>query len=179
MGDITRLPFFLDRDHTVRGIQRHAVNPRQHAGVKAQYVASVRMRGIIESVRGECWCVEAVPDSAGVRSGPKGALTFGSLTEAFYEALSQDPTNGALLATLTKGLAARVLNYRTPPAVLRYLVRFHNGFHGGAGTSFVELISAVPEASRTQLEKRLQQPYILLCDESTFLLTIVESCAPK
>ena len=147
MGAKTRIPFFLDEEKQVRGIQRHSCNPRQHAGVKAQYVASVKLRGIIEGVRGECWCVESDPDATGRRSGPIGALTFGSLTDAFYTALEQDPSNPAIQHTLKRGLEARIINSKTPAAVLRFLVRFHNAFHHGAQTSYLELIAVVPEAA--------------------------------
>ena len=125
-----------------RLIARHEHNPRQHAGVKAAYVASVKLRGIVDGVRGELWAVQPDPRAANRQFG---ALTFGSLTEAFYQALEEEPTNSQLLLSLAKGLNATVFSFRTPPAVTKYLVKLHNRFHVGAATSFVELVQLVPE----------------------------------
>ena len=147
------MPWFLDSEQKVRGIERHPLNGRQHNGVKQQYVASVRLRGVIENVRGECWLTEASIDSSGRRSGPKLALTFGSLSEAFYSALQDDASNPALVATLSRGLEARLVSHRTPESVLKFLIRYHNGFHFGASTSFLELIGLIPEACNREREQ--------------------------
>ena len=150
MSDKVRIKLYLD-DNSPDGknfglrdkaITRHVFNPRQHAGVKAEYIRSVKLRGVVEGVRGELWCTAPGPDGR-----TWGALTYGSLTEALYQALQDDPTNPQLLLTLAKGLEAKVLAAQTPPSVLKYLVKLHNRFHMGAQTSFVELVQLVPEAA--------------------------------
>ena len=132
---------------------RHKTNPRQHEGVKKQYILSVKTRGIVEDVRGGLWAVEAerVERNGVLVTGPVQALTFGSLTEAFYQALVDEPSNQLLLTSLAKGLEARLISAKTPPSVLKCLVTFHNQFHAGAATSFVELVQMVPDAAWLQL----------------------------
>ena len=154
MSDKIRVKLYLD-DNTVdgkpfstraRAIARHEFNPRQHAGVRAAYIRSVKIRGVVEGVRGELWATQPSPDADG-SNRVYGALTYGSLTEALYAALEEDPKNPQLLLTLNKGLEAKVLSWRTPPSVLKYLVKLHNRFHTGASTSFVELVQLIPEAA--------------------------------
>lgn len=125
----------------VQNLRRHMeFNPRQQAGVKAAYVRSIKARGICESVRGEAWAVQNAESG-----GPLLLLSCASLTEAFYMALREEPTNVNILCTLKAGLDVRVLSPRTPPNVCKYLVRLHNRFHGGAATNFLELMAAVPD----------------------------------
>ena len=106
-----------------------------HPGVKTAYLASVKARGIVEGARGE---LEPVVRTA-LRSGPMRALTFGSLCEAFYAALADEPEYKNLRNTLETLLECRILHRSTPPSILKHLINLHNRFHAGAGTSFVEL----------------------------------------
>ena len=161
VGEKTRIKFFADNndldgitipfERRVPNIVRSIHNSRQQDGVRAEYVKSVKLRGIVENVRGEAWMQQHVPaDGMSASDGKVAgyhALSFASLTEAFYTALNQDPSNQNLMLTLQRGLECRVLHARTPPAVLRYLVNLHNRFHTGSGTSFVELLTLVPEVS--------------------------------
>ena len=78
--------------------------------------------------------------------GPKYfALSFASLTESFYAAIREEPDNQMLLLTVSKGLEARVLHYKTPHLIGKYLINLHNRFHLGSSTSFVELVQLVPD----------------------------------
>ena len=90
------------------------------------------------------WAVEAEKDK------PVMALSFGSLSEAFYEALIAEPDNPQLVSTLAKGLETKLLSVKTPMSVLRLLVNLHNKFHSGAATSYLELIQCVPNVPRPQ-----------------------------
>ena len=158
LGPKTRVKFFLDcntPDNDLSpfhgrkpAIVRHAVNQRRHLGVKRAYVKSCQGRGICEGVRGECWLTEPAQDAMGNQSGPYGALSFGSLCEAFYTALPAEPSNEHLLRTLARGIEARVFHHKMPESVCKFLVKFHNKFHGGAGVSFVELMNTVPDVSQ-------------------------------
>ena len=156
VGQKLRIPFFLDTtsiDHEnfpyasrQPGIVRHTHNQRKRAGVKRAYIKSCQARGIVDGVRGECWCGEPLPDQFGHRgNGPFQALSYGSLCESFYAALQLDPTNPLLQRTLQRGLEVRVFSNKMPDSIAKYLVRLHNRFHGGAGVSFVELMQTVPD----------------------------------
>ena len=158
VGEKTRIKWFVDDNsdkgdmnpfsQRKRNIVRHPYNSRQQQSVKSAYVASVKTRGVVEGVRGECWVVSPNPsDSIGGHTNPFMAISFGSLSEAFYTALNEDGDNPNLLASLRRGLEARVLHNRTPPEVLRFLIHIHNSFHSGSGTSFCELIGMVPQVS--------------------------------
>ena len=114
--------------------------------MKAAYVKSVKMRGVVEGVRGEPWLVQRVTGDLNGASPSYYALSFASLCEAFYHALEEDGTNENLLLSLSKGLECRVLHHRTPGMILKYLVNLHNRFHQGSSTSWVELIQIVPDA---------------------------------
>ena len=157
VGEKTRVKFFLDQnstDHTnfpfhsrQVGIVRHQHNQRMHSGIKKAYVKSCCARGIVEGVRGEAWLTEPKPDSFGHRTGPFQALTYGSLCEAFFSALCQEPENQNLHRTLGRGLEARVFSHKLPDSIAKYIVKMHNRFHGGASTNFIELMQVVPDVT--------------------------------
>ena len=144
-----RVKLFLDDNSTdaerkpygsrIRAIRRHAVNQRQHNSVQKLYVESVKAKGVVEGVRGELWVT--APNADGVY----GALSWGSLTEAVYQALDEDPQNEQLKLVVTKGIEGKILSDRTPTSVLKYLTKLRNRFHQGAATSFLELVQLVPE----------------------------------
>ena len=156
VGDKQRIKFFADCNEVgqnqvpyaqrVRNIGRHPCNCRQQSGVKATYVASCKHKGIVEGVRGEPWLVTPTPDVLGEKKGPFLALSFGSLTESFYQALLEDPENDNLRLSLTRGLESRLLHHATPIAVLKFLVAYRNRFHTGSATSFLEMLWIVPDA---------------------------------
>ena len=75
---------------------------------------------------------------------PKLLLTFGTLTGAIYIADREDPENPQVVATIKAGLQNCTLFRRdTPEKELRWLKDFHNRWHGGSQTSFMELIEEV------------------------------------
>ena len=161
VGEKVRVRFFADSNdledshqpfsRRVPNIQRSPYNSRQQDGVRAEYVKSVKLRGIVENVRGEAWLQQRPSEVITATSDGKVAsylaLSFASLTEAFYCALQQEPQNKNLLLTLARGLECRIIHPRTPPSVCRYLVNLHNRFHTGSSTSFVELLTIVPDVS--------------------------------
>ena len=123
-------------------VRHQEYNPRQQMGVKARYIQSIKARGLVESVRGECWAI--MPDVPG---GPYRLLSCASLVEALYEAAQQDPENPNIVATLKAGIELRPLDVKTPSAISKYLVKLHNRFHGGAATNYIELMTTVPEVT--------------------------------
>lgn len=129
-----------------KNLSRHMTyNPRHQASVKQIYIKSVKQRGIVESVRGECWAV--APQEVDGRKGPYLLLSCASLVEAYYQAIQEEPSNSNLLTTCRKGIEARILSPRTPGSILRYLVTLHNQFHHGASTNFLELIRLAPQVA--------------------------------
>jgi hypothetical protein len=46
---------------------------------------------------------------------------------------------------LGRGLEARIFSHKMPDCITKYLVKMHNRFHGGAATSFIELMQSVPD----------------------------------
>ena len=165
VGDKTRIRFFADTNHLdgvqfpfdrrVRNIERSIYNGRQQDGVRAEYVKSTKLRGIVENVRGEPWMQQRGDLVNGGNDGKFAsyyALSFASLTEAFFTALAQEPQNQNLMLTLSRGLECRIIHAKTPPSVCRYLVNLHNRFHSGSSTSFVELLTLVPEVSRLRYD---------------------------
>ncbi|CAK9033430.1 Uncharacterized protein SCF082_LOCUS20479 [Durusdinium trenchii] len=119
--------------------------------VLAAYTKSVQQKGVIRGVRGECW-VQAPNQETGEVS--YGALTFATLSEAFYKAFEsadcEDYPN--LMLTAKYGLDVLVFDARTPDSVLQFLnfasnwITYHNAFHQGAQTSFMEMILKVERA---------------------------------
>ncbi|CAK8992204.1 unnamed protein product [Durusdinium trenchii] len=132
---------------TQRMISRHPLNNRRQDTVLATYTKSVQQKGIVRGVRGECW-LQAPDTDSGETSYL--ALTFATLSEAFYRAYeSADRENFPnLLITAKYGLDVIVFDYRTPQSVLQFLITYRNAFHQGAPTSFMEMVLKVPEVER-------------------------------
>ena len=98
VGDTVRIKFFADTnevngaahhahpfDRRVRNIERSMHNGRQQDGVRAEYVKSTKMRGIVENVRGEAWMQQRSSDlvnGTDSKCASFFALSFASLTEA-------------------------------------------------------------------------------------------------
>ncbi|CAK9105631.1 unnamed protein product [Durusdinium trenchii] len=73
-----------------------------------------------------------------------------NMSEAFYQANEapdrEDYPN--LLTTAKYGLDVLIFDHRTPQSVLQFLITYHNAFHQGAETSFMEMIMKVPEVEK-------------------------------
>ena len=133
--------------HRRRNIQRHPLNARHQSSVRQAYVASCKLRGVCEGVRGEAWIMQPVPSDVVEGHSPYLALSYASLSEAFYQACCEDAGNQCLQISVRKGLEARILSCKTPESVVRLLINLHNKFHFGSGTSWIELIQMVPTVS--------------------------------
>ena len=116
---IKTIPFYK-ADGRQCNIVRHEKNSRRQETVLATYVASVKSKGIIKGVRGEAWMLAPASED-----GAYQALTFGTLTEAFYRAMDQigDDKHSYpdLCHTASAGLDAVVLDHRTPDSILEFL----------------------------------------------------------
>ena len=85
----TRVRFFMEQPPTgplsipkgprVKNIVRHRLNNRVQNGVRECYKQSVKLRGIVEGVRGEAWvCEPGIDPKSGEKAGPYEALSFAS-----------------------------------------------------------------------------------------------------
>ena len=116
------MPFYQANQQ--RNIVRHAKNSRRQDTVVNEYVRSVQQKGIIRGVRGEAWLL--APSS---ELGAYEALTFGTLSDAFYIAMARDDhlMYPNLMHTAQYGLDALVLDHRTPDAILDFM-SFGSGY---------------------------------------------------
>ena len=91
----------------VRNIERHPNNKRWQKSMHLKCKRSLEIRGIIQSVRSEAWLVYNKQ-----RQPPMLAIGAGTITDAFYAALQDDPDeqNTMLQMSLTNGLEARVFH---------------------------------------------------------------------
>ena len=156
-----------------KNIQRHELNNRYQSGVKAAYKASLRMRGIVEGVRGEAWFLQPQLSPTGEKLTGYQALSFASLTESFYAALVEDPSNVNLKMSLSKGLECRILNAKMPAAIIRFLVNLNNRFHNGSGTSFIELMKMIPDATSHILVNCKPCGWVVFRDTCFTVLTVL------
>ena len=87
-----------------RNIIRHPLNSRQQSSVRLAYVASCKARGVVEGVRDEAWLMQPSPSDSIQGKTPYLALSYGSLSEAFYQACCDSPDNDNLMVSVKKGL---------------------------------------------------------------------------
>ena len=138
VGEPVDIPWF-DPVTGARNIEDHPQNARRHVTVDETYEQSLMKRGLVEGVRGAAWMVFSVGNQL-----PALAITYASLSRAFYGALLKQPLNPQLLNTLNNGLRkVRMLDFRTPAKVIRHLRDYHNQFHSGAFYSFLELMGEI------------------------------------
>ena len=118
-----------------RNIVKHAENRSIAEAVCDRYRMRILESGLQIDVAGAPWMVW----SAG-RTFPLRAITFNHRAESFYRACEDDPGNQYVQAGLKQGLSnIRMLNAKTPRFAIRFLMNYHNSFHGGSGATFIEL----------------------------------------
>ncbi|CAL1154008.1 unnamed protein product [Cladocopium goreaui] len=125
-----------------RGIVRHPLNDRKHDSVKLRYKQGILQHGIMPSGPGQ----------------PYLAVTYGTLSESFYEADYANPDNPQVVSTRLAGLKCRLFDTRTPNDVIQYLKDVNNQFHQGAAISFYELVTgvqSVDEAWRSYADRNM------------------------
>jgi len=116
---VKNLTWFIG-DGEQKSILRHPLNSRRQEQVLQVYKKSVQARGIIKGVRGEAWVRAPNPEN---NETAYLALTFGTLTEAFYAAWADADrdTYPNLKLTHRAGLDVIVYDHRAPDAVLEFL----------------------------------------------------------
>ena len=136
--DSVTLPFFGGPTGQTKLLARHPLNNRDQRQVLEQYIDNVLENGLLASVRGQAWAVECQSDGD---HQSYHLLTFGTLTEAVYEAVTRAPDNPLVIASVKSGITnALVINKRTPKDVLEWLRDYHNEFHNGSKYAFPELL---------------------------------------
>ena len=78
------VPFFHSSGR--RSITRHKLNNRKQDTVLTNYLASVKQRGIVRGVRGDCWLMQD-PESQGDQFY---SLTWGTLNHGSIGPLSSE-----------------------------------------------------------------------------------------
>lgn len=105
------VPFFVqsktDPSIKIRNIRRHPNNQRWQKSMHLKCKRSLEHRGMIVGVRAEAWLVFNKN-----REPPMLASGAGTITDAFYDALEDDPEelNMMLQMSLRNGLEARVFH---------------------------------------------------------------------
>ena len=121
-------------------LHRHRINERHHDAVVEEYVEGILTSGVQPAVRGECW---AVARKDGYMNH-YDLISWGTLTISMYEAVRRTVKNGVIAneqvnTSVEAGIPGCTLwNPDTPADVMLYLKEYHNKWHKGAGTSFME-----------------------------------------
>ncbi|CAE7226659.1 unnamed protein product [Symbiodinium sp. CCMP2456] len=121
---VKNLAWFIG-DGEQKAIMRHPLNSRRQDQVLQVYKKSVQQRGIIKGVRGECWVRAPNPEN---NETVYLALTFGTLTEAFYAAWADADRESYANLKLTHRVEKAWANHRlalgitarTPEYEVRY-----------------------------------------------------------
>lgn len=118
-----------------RNVVRHKANRDIQESVCEAYIKRILESGLQVDVAGAPW----LQWSEG-RAPPARAITFNHRAEAFYRAKALAPDNLFVQGAQNLGLVGcRMLSARTPSPIIRYLMAYHNSFHGGSGVSFLEM----------------------------------------
>ncbi|CAK0824466.1 unnamed protein product, partial [Prorocentrum cordatum] len=130
----------VNKEQLDRCLVRSKHNPRQQATVAKEYCKSVLENGLQMSCRGAPIAVMgAAKDSIEFQM-----LAGATLMEGYFLAVETDPENEFVVAAAESGYQnCIVLRGDTPTDVLIWVMNAHNKFHGGAMTSFLELIEGV------------------------------------
>ena len=119
----------------------HPLNCRHQTLVVKEYCESVLKNGNVPGVRGAPWAVLSTGNTP-----PYKLITYRTLSKAVYMAKKVAPENPLVIASIEAGLPNAVLfDCRIPEDVVIWLRDYHNGFHNGASTSFVEVLKAIPQ----------------------------------
>jgi hypothetical protein len=133
------LPFFDDKGG--RMFAPHSENVREQSFVVEEYTQSILTKGLCPGVGGEPWGLWA-------DSPPYPLLTWGTRIRALYRAVEREPDNEYVKLTLKNGLKnLTLLHPRVPRHAREWLRDFHNGFHAGSTTSFLQKLAWLPEVS--------------------------------
>ena len=113
-------------------------NPRKQDQTIEDYVESIQEHGYVPGVRGAPWAQRNAEPG-----GQYFMLSFDKLSQAIRIAYERDTSfsNDKVQTTIARGLPGTDI-YRpdTPLDVLLFLVQYHNAFHGGSKTSWMEIL---------------------------------------
>lgn len=147
VGPRIDIPFFID-DTDEPNIVTHSLNKRNQKMKERRFAGSIIRRGLAQSARGDPVMVYNKD-----RKPPHGAITFGSLTNAFFLAKSWRPLHPNVLDAVKRGLEAVVMLHEDmPPVIIRWVINFFNSFFDGAEASFLDKMK---EANEVQDRWRL------------------------
>eukprot|EP00959_Pyramimonas_sp_CCMP1952_P365514 7655088-Pyramimonas_sp.AAC.1 len=119
-------------------------NPRKQDQTVEDYVESIEEHGYVPGVRGVPWA-QRNPEAG----GPYLMLSFDKLSQAIKIAYQRDigMTNVKVQTTVSRGLPnVDIFRPDTPLDVLEFLVQYHNAFHSGSKTSWMEILIITTKA---------------------------------
>ena len=137
----TTLRFFGQNGQPL--LSRHPLNDRKQTQVTESYISKILQEGCVAGVRGICVAVESNKVTMGdhAQEPEYWLLSWGTLTEAVYEAYRREPRNIMVKASVDNGITGCViLSARTPHDVLIWIRDYMNSFHYGSKYSFTELL---------------------------------------
>jgi hypothetical protein len=138
VGQKIDVPFF--DTHGQRTIETHELNKRNQKAKEKRFCNGIIKRGLAQSARGDPIFVHSKQ-----RALPHLAITFGSLSNAFYMAAAKSRCQNVLHAT-QKGLeGVTMLHEDSPPSVIRWVVNFFNEFFDGAEASIIDKMKEAAE----------------------------------
>ena len=144
VGRNVHLDYYSQKRSGKRLLFRHAVNQRVQQAVVDTYAANILKNGVVEGVRGGCWAIQDENDAK-----VHHLLSWGTLTEAMYQAAACEPENEQVCLSLDAGISGCLIFHpRTPQDVLQHLVDHHNEFHSGSSTHFIQRYQHVKEAEQ-------------------------------
>ena len=137
-----RLPYFCP-DTGARVALRHPLNQRPHSQVVEDYVGTIVKYGLFQEARSTAWGVTPTHGNVNTKYD-KWLMGAGTTTDAVCLAHQRHSHNANVIGTIKEGLSFTEWNNKTPDSVLIFFKELHNSFHGGASTSFIELINSIP-----------------------------------
>ena len=131
-----------------KNVLPHPDNQRGHLQMIAQFVCTIRTHSLVSGVRGQCWVQSSAPEdmSIGDDFGPVYTITWGTLSAAVFEAEKRYGTEKNVIAAINKGTEnCIVCHHNLPKDIVEFLRDFHNKWHSGAATTFVQHLMNIPE----------------------------------
>jgi len=133
-GGIT-LPWFTASGE--RNIVKDSINQRNFKCTSAKYIKSLCENGMNYEVRSSPKLRAPLQSN-----GPYRAITFGQLSDAFYEAWAANPENALLRKTLSQGLkGCRVYKMSMPDTITAFVRDYDNLFNDGQKISWWEQVT--------------------------------------
>ena len=136
-------------DKDVRLIFRHRLNSRRVDQSMRRYKNGILSMGVLDEMRGSLVLIPQGVESLFVDQ-TYGVIGGGTLFDAIYLAIEEEPSNPHCLDLLKNGVHNTIiLDRHTTDDEIELVKQLHNDFHGGQGTTVAELYRQVPATIQT------------------------------